>query len=277
MKNKVISQLLAAGLCLVALAACASPTLDQVLTYKSQYKIPMWRNDAKRTSEFIANNKDAMATQIWAELDADVKQHGGKNALTRASNPTNAAELHAYTAWLRWQVLSQNADGRYSFAYAYNLSKLSTPDGDFLKEAAIFFFHAKLALEIDGARCKDKSSADNVIMGYTAQRSMKPLIEKIESMSTTKKAAAALEAVTIEEMLGERPAFGMLCKTGGVAMADALRGGKQFEEQNSGEALGKTYSIDVSGVAPQFVPEEQWRKARLEKLENLTKIFAKDL
>lgn len=259
---------------LLANFAFASPTVEQVKQAIDKNGMPPWKRAIAEIRAFRANLPDKDMAEKWKMLDAETDPAIGKAPLARATTARDAKDFQDITAWLRWRVLSENADGRFSYAYAANLRYMVTSDGTPLypKEAAVFFFHARLALAIDGARCVDQSSPESVSVGYETQPYFKPLLETIGKMSKKERAIAILEAVTLEEVRGERPPFVQLCTMGTRTMLRAMSVGRQPLEQSSDAsgsigALGKTYAVDVSGIEPELIPDEQWKVKRRQILD----------
>src|SRR5262245_32555449 len=114
----------------------AGPTIEQVQRVIAERSVPNWRKAAQDMSGLRGNPPDAAFAAKWASVDNETDPQTGKAPLTRVTNPADGTELWQYATWLRWRILTQNADGRYSYAYALNLSQMRNRDGDFLKEAA---------------------------------------------------------------------------------------------------------------------------------------------
>jgi hypothetical protein len=260
---------------LLANIALASPSVEQVKQLMETTGIPQWQKAAAQAKALRANPPSASAAETWKSLDQATDATTGKAPLARVTTPRDANDFQDVTAWLRWKILSENADGRYSYAYAANLSYMLKSDGTplFAMESAVFFFHARLALAIDGARCVDRSSPESVTVGYESQPYFKPVIERIGKMSKKERAVAILEAVGLEELRGERPLLGQLCTRGTRTMLRAMNAGRAPVEQPSDSAAGlgasgKTYAIDTSGIEAELIPEGQWRTKRREILDH---------
>lgn len=258
--------------CAFVEAAVAAPTLEQMQQFMQKAAIPQWKNAASQMKSVRSSPPDAYAGETWAALDADTNVATGKAPLERVTTPRDGKDMFVLSTWLRWRILSENADARYSYAYASNLHYMRDSKGVFQKEAAVFFFLARLALAVDGARCVDQASPQSVGMGYETQRYIQPLMEQLSQMSKKDKAIAMLEAASIEEMRGERPMLVGLCTRGARTMLKAMTAGRQPErvtasDPRAADSLGKTYSIDVSGIEPDLLPEDQWRKKRREILD----------
>jgi hypothetical protein len=104
--------------------------------------------------------------------------------------------------WLRWKILTQGADGRYSYAYSYLLGNIKDSKGDLSTEAAIFLNHGRLSLAIENARCEDNTSSRSIVDGYELQPDFQPILKNTENLPASGKAVLWLEAISIEEMVG---------------------------------------------------------------------------
>jgi len=91
----------------------AEPTLDQVRKVMVERSIPNWKKTATLAKEAIANPTNKSWKEIWQALDVEAAVGTGTKALARASNPRDASKLFANATWLRWKILSENADGRF--------------------------------------------------------------------------------------------------------------------------------------------------------------------
>ncbi len=251
----------------------AAPTLEQVKQVLEKKAIPIWHNATTKIKHLIDNPPNAKSAETWKELDAGTNTTTGKAPLARATTAKDGEDLFLIASWLRWRILSENADPRYSYAYAADLHYMRDSRGDFHKDAAIFFYNAKLGLAIDGARCVDKASPESIALGFETQKYTQPLIENIAKMSKIDRASAMLEAVAIEEMRGERPLIEAFCTRDASSMLKAIASGNQPEKIPSSDSnvAGDTYSVDVSKVKPQVIPEIEWKKKRREILDGYVK------
>ena len=102
------------ALIFLSATALAAPTEDQVRQVVAEKAIPNW----KRAAAQIADVKDRLPStpfqETWTMLDDLLKSKSGTAVLTRASNPRDAKEIVANSSWLRWKILTDKADGRYS-------------------------------------------------------------------------------------------------------------------------------------------------------------------
>ena len=280
----IVSVSVLLGLVVLSSTATAAPTDEQVRRVMTERAIPNWKKASIQASELKASPRNSSWSEFWRALDDQVKSVSGTAALAKASNPSDSNELFANAAWLRWKVLSENADGRYSYVYSFVLSHMKGPDGDYLKEAAVFLYHARLAIAIDGARCVDRSSPESYISGYETQKTFQWLLEKVGKMTTQEKAVALLEAVSIEEMRGERTPYEWLCTQGVRTELHAMNQGRQPQkveqpDKDNRNVLGQgnTYTIDTSGIKAELVPEREWKKIRREILDRNISNAAKGL
>jgi rRNA maturation protein Nop10 len=257
--NRLPALLLAVALGCAVIGAPAAD-FEQVQRIKNENAIPNWREAAAQAKAQHDQAPDEATLAIWQALDKQTDPETGKAPLQQVIDARDADQLFAYASWLRWRILSEKADARYSFAYAYNLSHMRDKSGDFGQEAVIFYLHAKLALALDGNRCSDRSKADHLMAWYPAQPNLQPLVAKIDRMSAHDKSIAMLEAISLEEMLGERPPMRWLCPS-----PDAM------------DAVPSDAEVDLRGSTPRFTRDDRWRKYRSYLLEQLTRIAMRDL
>lgn len=262
-------------LILSSTASLAAPTEEQVRQVLTERAIPNWKRAAAQVADVKSQLRSTPFQESWAMLDDLVKSKSGTAATTRASNPRDSKELLANSSWLRWKILADKADGRYSYTYSYLLGQMQSADGDFLREAAVFFYHGRLAISVDGARCMDRSSQNYFIDGYETQPTYQRVRDAIAKMTTNQRAMAILEAVAIEEAVGERPPYEWLCVQGIRTMRRALEQGRTPEKvEGSGVSgalggQGNTYSVDTSGIKTELVSDEEWKRLRRKVLDDV--------
>ena len=239
---------------LLALAGLAGTvqaiSFEQVQRIKAQEAIPRWKIEALRAQALRNTPPDAATASAWRALDAQTDPQVGKAPLEQVAAARDEDELLTNASWLRWRILSENADARFSFVYAAQLSRMRDEQGNFDQEATIFYFHAKLALTLDGMRCSDRTKAEHLSTWYAQQDDLQALAQKSSRMPAAEKSAAILEAIAIEEMLGERPPMGWLCPRRGA-------------DDNSSPA--------------RYLSDTEWRKYRADQLEQLTRNAMRDL
>lgn len=257
----------------------AASTIDQLKLIIQKNGMPPWQKAVEQAKAMRENPSDMYAEGIWKSLDSEAP---GK-AFSRVTNPKDGRDLYIFSLWLRWKILTQNADGRYAYAYAANLSYMLDKNGlpIYQKDAAVFFFHGRLSLMIDGMRCVDRASPESVVIAYEAQPYMRPVVEYIAKMASRERAIAMLEAVTLEELRGERPPLKDLCTQGALAAQKALSAGRIPIEKKKGDdsqgMLGTEYHIDTSGIQPDLVSEEEWKLRRRQVLDNAIRDSAQAL
>jgi len=263
-----------------SVATEAAPTAEQLKKVIEKNGMPPWKLATEQVKAMRANPPNVLFATTWKALDSEVE----KAALARVTNPQDGNDLNALSMWLRWKILSENADGRYSYAYAANLNYMLDQKGIPLypTEAVVFFLHARLSLAIDGARCKDRASPESVVIGYETQPYLRPLIENVSKISKREKAIAMLEAVTLEELRGERPLLDGLCTRGAATALKALSAGRQVVKQSpndseSQKTFGETYTIDTSGIEPSLLSEEEWKAKRRQILDSQIQSAAESL
>ena len=266
MKNPWTACLLAA--CLAPAGTLAGPTPEQARRYVDTRSIPQWQQAVVQAKAFPARPRDARSAGTWKALTEEAAT--GKAPLARATTPVDAVDMALLLDWLRWQVLSENADGRYSYAYAANLAWMRDPAGKpmFRMEGAVFLFHARLALTIDSARCVDRTGLEAVMAGFEAQPYFAPVLESLRTMPVQERAAAWVEAIALEEVRGERPPFPALCNRGLATLHKALTVGHQPVEQASQAGTpGRTLVVDTTGMDADLIPEAEWKASRRQLLD----------
>jgi hypothetical protein len=263
----------------VVVILSASPSLaalteEQVRKVVVEKGIPNWKRSAAQIADVKSRLTSTPFQASWTMLDDLVKSKSEVVATTRATNYADATELMANSSWLRWKILTDKADGRYSYSYSYLLGQMMSREGDFFREAAVFFFHARLAISVDSARCIDKTGKNYFIDWYETQSTFKRVRDAIAKMTPTERATAILEAVAIEEMVGERPPQEWLCVQGTRTMLRALEQGRAFEKDEGAGGngalggKGNTYSIETSGIKAELVPDEEWRLLRKKVMDD---------
>jgi len=248
-------------------------SLEQVQQY-IQDNIPIYKAVDLKMDHMRSNPPDNNMAILWKNLDAQDKTLSGKTWLASSAILKDNKNLVDISSWLKWKIISQNAEARYSYAYSSNLSHIRDKDGGYEFEAAVYFFLSRLSLAIDGARCVDKTSPD--IIGKEYEMSMRPINEMIIQSKKDWQAGAMLQAVSIELMRGERPPIGYLCMRGARAGFRAFALGREITLENMSPSdaknhLGVSGTIDTSGVEPEFIPENEWRLKRKNILDDYVK------
>lgn len=228
-------------------AAAQSASFEQIQRIKAEVAVPRWRDAANVSRVLRTNPPDAATAEQWQSLDADTDPSVGKMPLERIRQAP-IAQRNADARWLRWRVLAENADARYSFAYAVQLVQMRDTQGDFEEEAVLFQLHGKLALTLDGVRCTDQTKVNHLQRWYTSQPDARQLEMKAANLTPARRASLVLEAIAIEDMRGERPAMGWLCP--------------RREPENA---------TGTAEVLPRFLPDAEWRSKRAELLQQLAR------
>jgi hypothetical protein len=258
--------------------ACAEAPLELVKKVISEKSVPMWKKRAQDAIALNTNPSDKLWKEIWNSLDNTEKTVSSGAALQNATSPRSQNELGASLEWLRWKILTQGADGRYSYAYSYLLGNLKDSKGDLSTEAAIFLNHARLSLAIENSRCEDKTSSRSIIDGYELQPDFQPILKNTANLPANAKAVSWLEAVAIEEMVGERPVFERMCSMGSKAMLSAISKESNIKKTKDKDYIGGSVNkVDTSKEKVERLPAAEWRKLRREILDKKTAEAAKAL
>lgn len=248
----------------------AGPIFEMVRSNIDQYGIPYWKRAASEIKT-IRNRADTDAyLKQLDNLDTDQSPKSVPELLRKTTTSSDAKELDANMLWLRWKLLSQNADSRFAYTYAYNLSRNHNVNGYLIGEAATFFLLGRLSLTIDGARCADKASHHAALMQIESAPGMRPIVEYLEKLSGSKRAETLMHLVSIEEMRGERKPQVWLCNLGAKSMLQAMDNKENLKVVPSvGQpGSGALVQIDTSKIEPKFIDDDRWREARREILIN---------
>lgn len=254
--------------------AFAAPTAEQAQQFIHQKNIPHWKSAVSKMQKLRQNPLDREAAALWNELDRETDDKTGKAPISRITTLKDGKDLFDIASWLKWRILAEHADARYSYIYASHLIHMKDQSGGFEKEAAIYFFLARLSLAIDGARCVDQTSPNTIAMRY--ESGLRPLLEKINQLTNKEKGVAILEALSIEHMRGERPPKGYLCMNGTRAISRAFALGRKMEPLSSShtgvsDQLGTPATVDTSGLEPELISTEAWMERRNEILDKYLK------
>lgn len=249
----------------------AGPSKEVIRDEINHVGIPHWKQQADAIVEIRKRARDPYYVKQLEELDVESATTVPK-LLGKAPRESDAKELDAKMLWLRWKVLSQNADSRYAYMYAYNLSHTRTASTheSLLRTAASYYLLGKLSLQIDGARCEDNASPSVALAQFEREPAIRAIADYLAKMSGPKRAEALLHAISIEEMRGERSPQAWLCRLGAQSMLkalDAISTAKVVPSE--GVPSGAVVQIDTSGVEPQFIDENQWRQMRKAILDRM--------
>lgn len=239
----------------------AGLTAAQVQTYREGPGRQRWIDAARQMAQLRQSPPSTALADLWRALDAGVNRPAGVNPLPLATTAQSLPELEGKTAWLRGQVLGGQADGRYSYAYAFNLARLGR-FGDHLMEAAIFLAHGRLAMQIDTDRCTDPSVAMDTTAAYETQALMRGMDSAIQTLTPRQQTTALLEAVVLEDTLGERPPQSWLC-------AARMNPSHLTEVQTPKGDVGRTFVLNPPQASTLFVDEATWRAARRQRLDKM--------
>ncbi|WP_290902063.1 hypothetical protein [Aquabacterium sp.] len=247
----------------------AGLTAAQVQTYRAGPGRQRWRDAAAQMAQLRQAPPNPAMADLWRALDAGVNRPSGTHPLAWATTAQSLPELEGKTAWLRGQVLGGQADGRYSYSYAFNLARLGR-FGDHLMEAAIFLAHGRLAMQIDTDRCTDPNVAMDTMAEQERQALMRGMDSAIQTLTPRQQATALLEAVVLEDTLGERPPQAWLC-------AVRLAPSHLTEVQTPQGDVGRTFVLNPPQASTLFVDEATWRAARRLRLDKMAQSLLPNL
>lgn len=246
--------------CFALLSACATTTHEKLRGEIDRYGLPYWKKAADEIKSIRSNVNDGASLAQLEELDKELRTTPTPTLLQKTLTTSNTKELETNMLWLRWELLSQNADGRFAYYYAQNLSRSPSLIG----EAATFVMVGRLSLSIDGARCEDKSSYQTAKTQLENNPTMRLINEYMANLSAYKRAEMLMHAVSIEEMRGERKPQAWLCNLGTNSMLQAMNNKENIKvvPSNGNQSANAMIQIDTSNIAPKFIDDKQWREAR---------------
>lgn len=252
------------------------PTFDEFRKNIDTYGVPYWEKAAGQIKAIRARVTHPFHVQILENLDSESRAGHVNEALDSITNNSDPNALDAKMLWLRWNILAENTDGRFAYAYAYGLSRSKNERGSLMNEAATFFLLGRTSLAIDGARCADRASPQVAVIRLENDPRMRPIIKYIEGLSGPKKAEMLMHVVSIEEMRGERKPQEWLCNLGAMATLQALENKENISvvQSNNKSLPENVIVVNTSNVTPEFVAEDRWRKARKDILDNTIRSVA---
>ena len=240
--------------------------MAQVNRVTREITIPALEKEVANLRALRASPPTRQIGDLWEELDHETDPATGKAPLARVTSPKDDRDMTIVTTWLRWRILSENADSRYSYAHAANLHRTKEPSGMIQKEAVIYFFQARLALRIDGARCVDQSSPKSIGLKHETHEYIRPLYAHMAALPRIDRAIAMFTAAAIEEIRDARPLNSDLCLHGMRTVLRALQSSAQFEsisptDPRAPDSPGKHFQINVSEFKPEVISDDKWQTA----------------
>lgn len=216
--------------------------------------VPYWVAQKDLLTKIMDSPPTPQYRSLWDELDSIEKHKSPRDALGLAMQAQSPDERNARMIWLRSRIANGNADSRYSYAYAFLLSTTAEAGSTqpMLAQAAAFFFHARIALAIDGARCADQASPAIARRSLEHGAHMAPLLHYIATGPKPDVADALANATALEQMRPARPRQDWLCSLGAATMKKAL------DNQALVKKEGSTVAIDMTGITPDDVPDDTW-------------------
>lgn len=201
--------------CLVLVAQVSAnerlSAIDKLRNVQKESAIPVWQTATQQITNYHDDMRNAFILGKWKLLDDWIATNPQQAPITIITNPRDELELGAYVDWLRWRILAKNADGRYSYAYAYLLSQLPDAQSKLAEEILIFYLHAQLSLQIDELRCANEKNRGFFSTEFEAQDKIKAIKEMLNTLSTAQISTLRLNAQTIEVVRGQRGELLPLC------------------------------------------------------------------
>jgi hypothetical protein len=250
---------------LALLSACAQTSQSSseatnaaIQSYINKQVKPYWQGQKERLAKTTATPPSAQYQTIWRELDAAERSLSTNDLLAKAMQGSTPQVRNANMIWLRSRILNGNADSRYSYIYALLLS-MSSESADLkpmLQQAATFFFQARIALDIDGARCADRASPSVARRDLEKLPPMAAITTYLANGPRSEVSDALTNATAIEQWRGDRPPQAWLCGLGAATALKAIHNPALVKKD------GASMVIDTSGVVPDYVSEEVWHQRK---------------
>lgn len=260
------------GLLVTVLSACATtPSYDTLQTEMTQKRIPYWKKNAEGIQE---KHQQVTRPDVLAQmnrLDLALNSSVSPSEFQKTLIAQTPQEMEINMEWLRWRLLSQNADGRLAYYYAQYLSRTRNAQGVLMTDAAVFMMVGRLSLEIDGARCMDRSSPSHVKNQFESNPGVQQINAYLAKLSQTQRTDLLLHAIAIEEIRGERTAQPWLCSVGLQSMLQAMNNPDNVKTvPSTGNTLATTsLQVDTSKVTPKFKEEAAWKAERRQILDRV--------
>jgi hypothetical protein len=185
--------------------------LKQLKQLQKESAIPVWQFSIHQIKTYYESMQESLVLQKWRLLNDWLIQHPQVAPIAIVTSPKDDIELGIYASWLRWQILVNNADGRYSYAYVFLLSQLHSQQDDYSEEMLTFFAHARFALQIDELRCANPKNSGFFSKEFEALEQMQMVLSMLDNLSADQKKRLQLNVQTIEEVRGERQPMAWLC------------------------------------------------------------------
>ncbi len=238
--------------------------------------MPQWLKDIAKTRSYVKNPPNAFYAGIWKRLDAET-DISKEQIPRRLGYAKTRREDSANAVWLKWRILSNTADPRFSYIYSLYVSRKN----EF--QSMIFLYHARLSLAIDAARCSDRTALETIRYELEHKREFQQLIDRFNRRPGQDRAMAILIAAGLEYVLGERPPNPTICSKGSRTLMKAVIGGAKRKKLDTDDPrakqhlFGSTYEVDTSGIEPGMISEERWLAKRREILDTAIRNASKDL
>jgi len=252
------------------LSACTTaPTYETLQTEMTQKRIPYWKKNAEVIQ---AKHQQVSRPDVLAQmnrLDLALSSSAAPAELQKQLMAKTPQEMEMNMEWLRWRILSQNADGRLAYYYAQYLSHARNERGSLMADAAVFMMVGRLALEIDGARCMDRSSPSHVKNQFESNPAIQQINAYLAKLSKPQRSDLFLHAIAIEEIRGERTSQSWLCSVGLQSLIQAMNTPANIKTVlSTGNALATTtLQVDTSKITPQYKDEAAWKIERRQILD----------
>lgn len=244
--------------------------------------VPIWKHQADTMRKFVEKNNGSEVQKIWEELSQLTEKNMDEEFERFIVNPPTEQAMVVYANWLRWKILTKNADGRYAYYYAYLIQRGYEKSGNesMKNEPMIFYVLAHLSSEIDSLYCADKSARGQI----TRQYEQKDFMTGVNNIKLTKSKSEMLQyfvnALSIEEMRGPRPPQAVFCRQGYESISKAVKLGRMptakviAEGPMKGITVSDDSTVDTSDIQPEYISNEAFLDQREKFIISSIKAFS---
>jgi hypothetical protein len=239
-----------------------------------------WKYNIDQINNYIQNEKDSETLKIWDYLNKLYEKDAEKEIIDLFFNVKSGEEAAAIRDWLRWIILTKNADGRYAYLYSYILDYEERRKRKKEKHSIVFYTLAHLSTEMDSLYCADKSARRVITNKYEKEPHMQALNEQKSKYSKNEMLNYAFNALSIEELRGARKPLAVYCQYSNNSILQAIKLGRtpKIETIQDGPMKGITiandFSIDTSDIPQEYISKEDFLQEREKYIDSVISAFA---
>ena len=239
-----------------------------------------WKYNIDQINNYIQNEKDSETLKIWDNLNKLYEKDAEREIIDLFSSVKSGEEAAAIRDWLRWIILTKNADGRYAYLYSYILDYEERRKRKKEKNSIVFYTLAHLSTEMDSLYCADKSARRIITNKYEKEPHMQALNEQKSKYSKQEMLNYAFNALSIEELRGAREPKAVYCQYSNNSILQAIKLGRtpKIETIQNGPMKGVTvasdFSIDTSDIPQEYISKEDFLKEREKYIDSVISAFS---